>query len=108
MERGAKAPTSTELSSKLAYGIWNAKGQVNDGIDKSAIAKHAWTKDHLIRWDASRTMELVVKDVICIQTTPESSHFNRDGRYDIPNCWIATYRKLWSGTRTGHTHPSAS
>ena len=43
--------------------------------DKSAIAKHAWMEDHPIGWDdtrilqhASRTMELVVKEAICIRT----------------------------------------
>ena len=78
--------------------------------DKSAIAEHAWTEDHPIRWDdtrilqhASRSMELVVKEAICIRTAPESSHFNRDGGYDIPDCWITTYRKLESGTRAGRS-----
>ena len=53
-------------------------------------------------------MELVVKEAICIRTTPENSHFNRDGGYDIPDCWIATYRKLRGGTHAGHTHPTTS
>ena len=82
--------------------------------EKSARAKHAWTENHPIRWDdtrilqhASRTMELVVKEAICIRTTPESSHFNRDSGYDIPDCWIATYRKLGGGTCVGCTHPTA-
>ena len=83
--------------------------------DNSAIAEHAWMKDHPIRWEdtrilqhASRTMELVVKETICIRTTPESSHFNRDGDYNIPDCWITAYRKLRGGTSTGHTHPTTS
>ena len=82
---------------------------------KSAIAEHAWTEDRSIRWDdtrilqhASQTMELVVKEAICIWTAPESSRFNRDGGYDIPNCWITTYRKLKSGTRAGRSHPTTS
>ena len=83
--------------------------------DKSAIAEHAWTEDHPIRWGdtrimqhASQAMELVVKEGICIRTTPESSHFNRDGRYNTPDCWIATYRKLKGGTHAGCTHLRAS
>ena len=82
---------------------------------KSAIAEHTRTKDHPICWGdtmilqhASQTMELVVKEPICIWTTPESSHFNCDGSYDIPDCWIATYRKLTGGTHEGHTHPTTS
>ena len=65
--------------------------------DKSAIAEHAWTKDHPIFWDGTRilqhagqTMELVVKKGICIRMAPESSHFNCSGGYDILGCWIAT------------------
>ena len=81
--------------------------------DKSAIAEHAWTpEDHPIRWDdtrilqhASRTMELVVKEATCIRTTPESSHFNHDGGYDIPDYWIAT---LKGGIRAGRNHSTAS
>ena len=39
--------------------------------DKSAIAKHAWTEDHPIHSNDTRTlqyatMKLVVKDAICI------------------------------------------
>ena len=50
----------------------------------------------------------VMKEAICIRTTPESSHFNCDGRYDIPDCWIATYRKLRGETRAGRTYPATS
>ena len=79
--------------------------------DKSAVAEHVWTEDHPIFLDgtrvlqhASRTMELVVKEAICIRTTPEHSLLNCDNGYNIPNCWIATYTKLRGGTRVGHTH----
>ena len=49
---------------------------------KSALAEHAWTNGHPIRWDAtkvlqraSRTMELVMKESLSI---PKSERFNRD------------------------------
>ena len=67
---------------------WNTSEDacIKGFTDKSAIAEHAWTEDHPILWDdtrilqhASQTMELVVKEAICIRTTPENSHFNRDG-----------------------------
>ena len=66
--------------------------------DKSAIAAHAWTEDHPIRWGdarilqrASRSMEfIVVKEVISTRPAPDNSHFNHDGGYDIPNSWIAS------------------
>ena len=61
-----------------------------------------WNDTRILQ-HASRSMELVVKEAICIRTAPESSHFNRDGGYDIPDCWIATYRKLKSGTRAGRS-----
>ena len=80
-----------------------------------AIAEHAWTEDHPIRWDdtrilqhASRTMQLVVKEAICIQTAPESSHFNHHSGYNIPDCWITTYKKLKGGAHEGRIHPIAS
>ena len=83
--------------------------------DKSTIAKHDWTEDHPISWGdtrilqyASQTMKLVIKEEICIWMIPESSHFNCYGGYDIPNCWIATYRKLSSETHAGHTYPTTS
>ena len=54
--------------------------------DKSAIAEHAWSEDHPINWSGtkilqctSHTMELVMKEALCIQSTPADSHFNRDG-----------------------------
>ena len=53
-------------------------------------------------------MELVVKEAICIRMTPDSSYFNRDGGYNIPDCWIATYKKLRGGTCVGCTHLAAS
>ena len=83
--------------------------------DKSTIAEHAWTDDHPIRWDdtrilqhLSRTMELVVKEAIRIKMTPESSHFNHNGGYDIPDCWITMYQKLKGGTRAGRANPTTS
>ena len=81
--------------------------------DKSAIAEHVCTEDHPICWDdtrilqhASQTMELVVKEAICMWMTPESSYFNRDSGYDKPDCWIVTYKKLRGGTCVDCTHPT--
>ena len=48
-------------------------------------------------------MELVIKEAIYIQTTLESSYFNCDGGYNVPDCWIATYKKLRAGTHAGRT-----
>ena len=65
--------------------------------DKSGIAEHAWT----INWAgtkvlqrADRTMELVLKESLSIRTTPEDTRFNRDSGYELPDCWISTYKKL--------------
>ena len=38
---------------------------------------------------ASHTMELVMKEALCIQSTPADSRFNRDGGYELPDCWFA-------------------
>ena len=44
---------------------------------KSAIAEHAWAEDHPINWSGtkilqrtSHTLELVMKEALCIQSTP--------------------------------------
>ena len=80
--------------------------------DKSAIAEHAWAEDHPINWSgtkilqrASHTMELVMKEALCIQSTPADSRFNRDGGYELPDCWFALNRKLRGGAIVGHRAP---
>ena len=84
--------------------------------DKSAVVEHAWTNGHPIRWDAtevlqraSRTMELVMKESLSIRTKPESERFNCDNGFELPKCWIATYKKLRGGAsrRTTHAHLNA-
>ena len=72
--------------------------------DKSAIAEHAWANDHPINWAetkilqrANRTMELVMKEALSIRTTLEDARFNRDNGYELPDCWIAAYKKLKGG-----------
>ena len=78
-------------------------------IDTSVIAEHAWTNDHPINWAerkilqrANRTMELVMKEVLSIRTTPEDTRFNRDNGYELPDCWIATFKKLKGGASLSH------
>ena len=80
--------------------------------DKSAIAEHAWAEDHPINWSgtkilqrASHTTELVMKEALCIQSTPADSRFNRDGGYELPDCWFALNRKLRGGAIVGHRAP---
>ena len=75
---------------------------------KSAIAEHAWTEGHPINWDgtrilqhASHTMELVMKEEMCIQSMPTDSRFNRDNGYELPDCLIALNRKLKGGALVG-------
>ena len=72
--------------------------------DTSVIAEHAWTNDHPINWAetkilqrANHTMELVMKEVLSIRTTPEDTRFNRDNGYELHDCWIATFKKLKGG-----------
>jgi hypothetical protein len=120
-----KDPLPTEKQSSVVYEVPCTCGKVYIGetkrrlgtrlkehkdacvkclTDKSAIAEHAWTNDHPINWDgtkilqrASRTMQLVLKEALSIQATPEDARFNRDGGYELPDCWIATYNKLRGG-----------
>ena len=53
--------------------------------EKSAVAEHFGGEEHRILWNdtkviqrASRTMELVMKEALCIRLTPEDARFNRD------------------------------
>ena len=57
-------------------------------------------------------MELVMKEALSIRTTPEDARFNRDNGYELPDCWIATYKKLMGGAslssaRRRHAHAVA-
>ena len=79
--------------------------------DKSAIAEHAWTNDHPINWAetkilqrANGTMELVMKEALSIRTTPEDACLNRHSGYELPDCWIATYKKLKGGASLSSAH----
>ena len=84
---------------------------VKNLTDKSAIAEHARTNDHPINWTerkilqrANRAMELVLKESLSIRTTPEDTRFNRDSGYELPDCWIATYKKLKGGASLSSAH----
>ena len=54
-------------------------------------------------------MELVMKESLSIRTKPESERFNRDNGFELPDCWIATYKKLRGGAsmRLTHAHLNA-
>ena len=74
--RETKRFLETRLKEHREAGI---RGQTS----KSAIAEHAWTEGHPINWDgtrilqrASHTMELLMKEVMCIQSMPADSRFN--------------------------------
>ena len=84
---------------------------VKDLTDKSTIAEHARTNDHPINWAetkilqrANRAMELVLKESLSIHMTPEDTHFNQDSEYELPDCWIATYKKLKGGASLSSAH----
>ena len=38
-----------------------------------------------------------MKEAHSMYTTPENVRFNRDNRYELPDCWIATFKKLKGG-----------
>ena len=42
-------------------------------------------------------MELVMKEALSIRMTSEDAHFNRDDGYELPECWITTYKILRAG-----------
>lgn len=77
---------------------------VKQDLQRSAIAEHAWSNDHPIRWEESKVIdkarydgELRVKEALHIQMMPSEKRFNRDGGLEIPGCWIATVKKIEEG-----------
>ena len=63
-------------------------------IERSAIAEHAWTQQHPIAWEkaaavdqARRKKELILKEALHIQITPEEQRFNRDVGLELP-AWM--------------------
>ena len=46
-----------------------------------------------------------MKEALCIQSTPADSRFNRDGGYELPDCWFALNRKLRGRAIVGHRAP---
>ena len=69
--------------------------------NRPAITEHTWTKAHPINWKKARvldcaawTTDFVMKEVLCIQITPESKWPNQDEGYWILGYWITTMKKL--------------
>ena len=70
-------------------------------LDKSAIAEHAWTEHHPIKWDnvkildnANRQDLLRLKEAMHIQLKDEGERVNRDIGTAVPYCWIAMLKLL--------------
>ena len=50
---------------------------------------------------ATRPIQLLVKEILCIQRTPANNRLNRDEGYELPGCWIATMKKLGGRASAG-------
>ena len=65
-------------------------------------------------WDegarqATRPVQLKVKEALQIERTPANTRLDRDGGYELPGCWIATMKKLRGrANRTGTNDGGAS
>ena len=66
--------------------------------EKSTIADHAWSEQHLIHWkktlviDQARSREeLLLKEALHIQA---DSRYNRDVGLELPGCWISVIKSL--------------
>ena len=69
--------------------------------EKSAVAEHAWDKEHSIIWKeasiidrARRHKELLLKEALHIHMTPADQRLNREGGLELPGCWSATLKRL--------------
>ena len=45
-----------------------------------------------------------MKEALSIRTTPEDARFNRDNGYELPDCWIATFKKWKGGASLSSAH----
>ena len=45
----------------------------------------------------AREQDHAAKEALSIHATPEDARFNRDSGYELPDCWIAMYKKLRGG-----------
>ena len=68
---------------------------------KSAIAEHAWSRNHQPLWEeprildhASHTMTLMIKEAIHISLRDPAELLNRDQGLDINCCWKNLARRL--------------
>ena len=71
-----------------------------------ARCENAGNLDTRVLDRATRPVQLLVKEALCIQRIPASNRLNRDGGYELPGCWIATMKKLGGGVGTGRTQAS--
>ena len=60
----------------------------------------AWRHDHCIEWDdaavmdqASRHMELLVKEVLHIRMAAGKDSLNKNGGVELHDCWLAIVRR---------------
>ena len=54
---------------------------------------------------ASRAMELVMKEALCIRPTQEDVYFNCDGGHKPPDCWITNLHRLGAGSVLSELRP---
>ena len=66
-------------------------------LERSALTEHAWENHHPIKWeettviDQARThKELLLKEAVHIRL--QHPHLNRDGRLELPGCWVAALK----------------
>ena len=86
------------------------KGQ----LEKSAVTEHAWKMDHPISWSetsvldrAKRHDELLLKEVMHIQTAAKGSNFNRDRGTELHECWTATIKRSEGWSQRKHMQTCA-
>ena len=80
--------------------------------DKSAIAEHAWANDHPINWAETKILQRAKPhhgtrhegSTKHTHDAREDARFNRDNGYELPDCWIATYKKLKGGASLSSAH----
>ena len=85
-----------ETQRRLETRVKEHKDACSKGhTEKSAITEHEQDQQHTIDWEdtkvldkATRPVQLLGMEALCIQRTPANNRLNHDGGYKLKGCWI--------------------
>ena len=66
-------------------------------LEKSALAEHAWTNHHPIKWEEVIDWARTAKELVVYPHSAELSSLNRDVGLELPRCWMAALKDTRGG-----------